>query len=106
GESGRRVPVASSSSVAGCAGADEPGLICEDHSVYTVAEVELREQTGDVRLDCGRLDDELRRDLGVREAPGEQLEHVVFTGGELVEDRCSGGRAGGLLDELAGATRS
>ncbi len=42
--------------------------------LHAVAEVELREDGGDVRLHRRRLDDELGGDLGVGEAAREQRE--------------------------------
>ena len=65
--------------------AHEPALVREHDRLHAVAQAELAEDAGDVRLDRVLADDELGCDLGVRESPGEQPEHLELAGGELVE---------------------
>src|SRR3954451_9100170 len=62
---------------------DETGLVRVDHRLHPVAQAELAQNMRDVRLD-GRLGEEQRRtDLAVRPAPGDQLQHLAFSVGEL-----------------------
>src|SRR5215212_5016869 len=58
------------------AGLDQTGLVREHHALYAVAQAELHEHVRDVGLDGRLADEELRGDLGVREAPRDQLEHL------------------------------
>ena len=51
----------------------------------TVSEVELLKDVRDVCLDGRLADEELVRDLGVREATGQQAEDLALAFAELVE---------------------
>jgi hypothetical protein len=50
------------------AGSDEPGFVGKDDDLDAVAEVELREDVGDVALDCRLAEVQLSRDLRVRQS--------------------------------------
>src|SRR5207248_10818479 len=64
---------------------EESRLVREHDCLDAVAEVELLEDVGDVCLDGGVADVELFADLGVREAAGDQAEHVELALCQLVE---------------------
>src|SRR5512132_546675 len=64
---------------------EEPGLIGEHDRLDTVTEVELLEDVRHVRLDRGLADVQLPRDLGVREAPGDQAKDISFALAEIGE---------------------
>ena len=82
------------------AGRDEAGLVGVDHRLHAVAEVELLEDAGDVRLRRRLGDDELLADLRVRQAAREQVEDLVLA-------RCQlGDRAGGRRAAAAGRCRA
>ena len=49
-------------------GLEQPGLVGEHDGLDAVAQVELLEDVGDVRLDGRLADEQLLPDLGVREA--------------------------------------
>ena len=53
---------------------DEPGFVCEDDGLDPVANGELHQDAGDVRVDCRLADDQLGRDLAVCLAGREQAE--------------------------------
>jgi hypothetical protein len=55
---------------------DEAGLVREDDGLDAVAQVELAEDARHVRFHGRRADDELGRDLRVREAAGDEPEHL------------------------------
>jgi hypothetical protein len=57
----------------------------EDDDLDPVAEVELLEEVGDVRLHRRLADVELLSDLRVRQAPGDEAKNVSLAGTELVE---------------------
>src|SRR6185312_2423080 len=80
-------------------------VVGEDHRLHAVAEAELREYAGDVRLDRRRLDHERVRDLGVREAAPEQPYHVMLARRERGQLPWLRRRADMLLDEPPGAGR-
>src|SRR5215467_10732054 len=67
------------------AGVEKPCLVCEHDRLDAVAEAELLEDVRDVRLDGRVTDVELLPDLGVRQAAGDQPEHVEFALSQLVE---------------------
>ena len=73
----------------GVAGAHEAGLVGEHDGLDAVAQAELREQARDVGLDRRVADDELRRDLGVRQPARDELEDLELARGELVEARAA-----------------
>src|SRR6266508_3912363 len=54
------------------AGANDAGLVGEDDRLHAVAQVELAEDVRDVRLDGVLGDDELPRDLGIRESARDE----------------------------------
>ena len=83
-------------------GPDDTGLVGEHDRLGAVAQVELLQDPGDVGLHGVLADDEARRDLGVREALGEEPEHLELAGGELVERRRWGGRARGARTRRSG----
>src|SRR5215204_5428129 len=60
---------------------DEAGLVGEDDRLYSVAQVELLEDAGDMSLDGSVADDELGRDLGVRKAARKALQNFELAGG-------------------------
>src|SRR6266550_2500352 len=64
---------------------EESRLVREHYCLDAVAEVELLEDVRDVCLDGGVADVELSADLGVREAAGDQAEHVELALCQLVE---------------------
>src|SRR5436309_3277099 len=64
---------------------EESRLVREHDNLDAVAEVELLEDVGDVCLDGSVADVELSADLGVREAAGDQAEHVELALRQLVE---------------------
>jgi len=57
---------------------DQTGLVGEHDELHPVAQRELQQDVGDVRLDGGVADDELLRDLGVREAARDQSEDLLL----------------------------
>src|SRR5437588_1095903 len=87
------------------AGLHHPVLVREDDRLHTVADFELREHARDMRLDGRRLDDELGRDLGIRQAASEQAQDVSLPGGQLVERRVRRRPPRELLDQTARARR-
>jgi hypothetical protein len=60
-------------------------LVREDDRLYAIAQVELLEDVGDVRLDGGLADVELLGDLSVGESVGDEPEDLQLARGELVE---------------------
>ena len=61
---------------------DDARFVGEHDGLHAVAQAELHQDACDVRLH-GRLgDEELLRDLGVRESAGEKTEDLVLTFGE------------------------
>ena len=54
------------------AGRHEPAFVREDYRLHPVAEAQLREHAAEVRLHGRLAQPELARDLGVREAAGQQ----------------------------------
>ena len=86
---------------------EEPGLVGEHHGLHTVAEAELLEDVGDVRLHRGLADVELGADLRVGQPAGDQAEHLHLALGQLVEVSWPGGpgHAGELLDDALGDRR-
>ena len=60
-------------------------LVGVDDGLGAVAELELLQDAGDVGLDGAIADDEPGGNLGVGESAGEELEHLKFAGGELLE---------------------
>ena len=86
--------------------ADQAGLIAEHHGLHAVAQSELRQDPVDVRLDRRLAHDQPCGDLAVREPAGDQLEHLQFARGQVVQPR--GGAGSGrrpayvVLDQAAG----
>src|SRR6266508_1408879 len=64
---------------------EKPRLVGKHHRLDAVAEVELLEYVGDVRLDGRVADVELASDLRVRKAADDQAEHVELALTEIVE---------------------
>jgi hypothetical protein len=62
--------------------AHQAGLIGEHHRLDPVAELELGQQVGDVALDGGVADEQLGGDLGIGQAPGDELEDLLLAVGE------------------------
>src|SRR4051794_22978706 len=83
------------------AGPCETVFVGEDDGLDAVAQVELSEQAGDVRLDRGRLDHELGGDLRVGAPAGEQAQDVKLAAAEQVERRSRCGSAREFLDQPA-----
>src|SRR5690606_18308981 len=77
------------------AGLDQPRLVGEDHRLHPVAQVELGQHLSDVRLDRRLGDDEPLGDLPVRQALGDELEHLALTCRQTRQGRVV--RPGGLL---------
>jgi hypothetical protein len=50
---------------------DEAALVCENDGLDAVAKAELGQDVRDVRLRCVLADDEVGRDLLIREPAGE-----------------------------------
>src|SRR5918992_2431669 len=67
------------------AGLDQSGLVGEQDRLHAVAELELRQECRDVRLDGRFADDVLGGDLGVRQAAGDEQERFALACGQLVE---------------------
>src|SRR5580658_9413443 len=88
---------------------DEPGLVGQDHRLHSVPQVQLGQDVAHVSLDGAFLDDKPSGDLGVRQALGNQPEHVELPAGQLAKDRgnCSRGPdgAGEAADETPGGER-
>src|SRR5215208_8066674 len=63
----------------------EAGLVREHDRLHAVAELELPQHARDVRLDRRLAEEQTRRDLGVRQADRDELEHVAFALGERRE---------------------
>ena len=81
-----------------CAAGDrDPGLVGQDDRLDAVAQAELHQHAGDVGLDGGLGDDQLRGDLGVRQAAGDELEDLELAGGQLVEARAAAAGGGPAL---------
>src|SRR5436305_1205705 len=83
------------------AGPYETVFVGEDDGLDAVAQRELSEQAGDVRLDRGWLDDELGGDLRVRESAGEQAQDVKLAAGEQAKRGRRRGGAREFLDQPA-----
>src|SRR5215475_9836813 len=66
-------------------GVEEPCFVCEHDRLDAVAQIELLEDVRDVRLHGRVADVELLADLGVRQAPRDQAEHLELALGQLVE---------------------
>ena len=71
---------------------DEPALVGEDDGLDAVAQVELGEDAGDVRLHRRLADEQLGGDLGVGQPAGEQPQDLELARAQLGQRR--GGRAG------------
>src|SRR3954470_17039672 len=85
---------------------DETALVGEDDRLHAVAQAELGQHVGDVGLDRVLAEHELRGDLGVGQAAGDEAQHLELARGELGGgggDRSGGGGLGAreLLDEPA-----
>src|SRR3954452_23138223 len=70
---------------AGRIGVEEPALVGEDDGLHAVAEVQLLQDVGDVRLDRRLADVELLADLRVREPGGDEPQDLALARGELVD---------------------
>ena len=77
-------PATSVPDVAG-AGLDQPALVREDHQLGAVAQAELGEDAGHVRLDGRRSDEQALGDLGVAGPPGDGDHHLALPVGESLE---------------------
>src|ERR1700737_715239 len=60
------------------AGLDQADLVGEDHRLDTIAEPQLVEHVGDVRLDGGFADLQLASDLGIGEAAAQQAHYFLL----------------------------
>jgi peptidoglycan/LPS O-acetylase OafA/YrhL len=67
------------------AGLDQPALVREDHQLGAVAQAELGEDAGHVRLDGRRSDEQALGDLGVARPPGDGDHHLALPVGEALE---------------------
>src|SRR4051794_31076037 len=85
---------------------DESGLVGVDDGLCSVAEVEFGVDACDVGLDGRVADDELRGDLGVGVAAGDELEYLELARGEFLQAGGvrvgRGGAAEEAFDEPAG----
>src|SRR6187455_2094650 len=70
-----------------CIRFEETSLVCEDDGLHAVAEPELLKDMSDVSLDGGLADEELVRDLRVRETVDHQTKDVVLAATEFLELR-------------------
>ena len=76
--------------------------------MHPVAQVELHEHVAEMRLHRRAAHVERFGDLGVRQSPGDELEHLTLASGEDVEPGGAvrlQGAAGEVLDEAAGHRR-
>src|SRR6202030_3755862 len=73
-------------------GADDAGLVGEDHDLHAVAQAELGQGVGDVALDGCLAEVEPGCDLGVGHALGYQPDDVEFALAEA--PGCAAGRGG------------
>src|SRR5579872_2268025 len=64
------------------AGADQARLVGEHDRLNAVPELQLRENVRHVRLDGGLAERQLRGELGVAQAAGEQPQHLKLPGGQ------------------------
>ena len=92
------------------AGRRQTGVVGDHDQLGAVAGVELRQQPAHVGLGGGRADVELVGDLGVRQARGDQLEHLALAVGEHVEPGGVGARSAragsaNSLDQATGDAR-
>jgi len=78
-------------------GRDEAGLVSVDHALDAVAQVELLEDAGDVRLRRCFANDELFADLRVRHPAREQAEYFLLAGCQLGDGRRRRARGDRLL---------
>jgi hypothetical protein len=74
---------------------DETAVIGTDDGLCAVAVAELGQHVSDMGLDGFRADDELRGDLGVRQALGDQAQDLALAVGEPgALEPAAGGEAG------------
>jgi hypothetical protein len=64
---------------------DEPGLVGQDYGLHSVPQVQLGQDMPHVGLDGAFLDDKPFGDLGIRQALGDQPEHVELPASQLAE---------------------
>src|SRR4051812_14222231 len=69
------------------AGLHDAGLVREDDGLHAVAETELHQHVRDMCLHRRLADEELLRDLGVREPACDQLQHLELPRRQLAESR-------------------
>src|SRR5215467_9785662 len=72
----------------------QPDLVCQDHGLDAVAQIQLVEKVGDMGLDRGLADVELRGYLGVGKASRDLLEDVGLAVGQGLELLCLSARDG------------
>jgi hypothetical protein len=90
----------SSSSVhSGVARLYEARLVGEDNGLYAVPQIELLEQARDVRRRRVLADDELGRDLGVREAARDEAQHLSLARRQGVKLALASGTGSTKLDQ-------
>src|SRR5262245_15338405 len=78
---------AAPSSLRCCARLDEAGLVGEHDRLHAVAQIELHQHVRDVRLHGRLADEQAGGDLRVREAAGNQLQHLELACRELGQPR-------------------
>src|SRR6266576_7038657 len=88
-------------------GRDEAGLVGDHHELDAVSRAQLREDAGDVRLDCQRTEVEGVCDFAVRASSGDEAEYFALARAELGESlrrncRCVFGLCDVRLDEALG----
>ena len=66
---------------------DEPGLVGQDDCLHSVPQFQLGQDVPHVSLDGAFLHDKPFGDLGIRQALGDQPEHVEFPASQLAEYR-------------------
>src|SRR5689334_12886546 len=85
----------------------QAGLVGEHDGLHAVAQAELLEDVGDMRLDRRLADVELLGDLGVGQPAGDEAKNVSFASRELghLPRRRGAPEAGELLDHPLGDRR-
>lgn len=67
------------------AGRDDPRLVGQDDELHAVAQTQLGEHAAHVGLDRGLAKEKPLRDLGIRQSPRHQLEHVKLALRQVVQ---------------------
>src|SRR5947209_8992665 len=92
-------------------GGDEAGLVGDHDELDAVSRAQLREDAGDVRLDCQRTEEESVCDFAVRASSRDETEYFELARAELVESlrrncRCLFGLCGVRLCQALGEAGS